>query len=199
MSLRDSNAKFVLLKAVVDAATAEIARLRVGHTADLVDRFKEEGTSSFRAMLPDGTVVATISLTIPKPVLNVTDDGAFTAWIEANHPGAIDTEHVEAQPEQLIPAVPARDEKSVNGKRLTKLMEQFKPVPEGVVDQATGLLVDGVEMTPAADPKQFSVTYAKDGRDQLADAYHAGDLDSLVAGSSLPALGRTVDIQSGDN
>jgi hypothetical protein len=190
MSLRDDNAKFALLKAVVDAATAEIARLRADHTGHLVERFKEEGTTSFKALLPDGTAVATISLTIPKPTLTVTDDEAFKAWLETNHPNAIDTETIPAQPEQLIPAVPERVERNVNPKRITSLMEQFKPVPDGVVDLTTGMLVAGVEMTPAADPKQFSVTYAKDGRDQLADAYRAGDLDALVAGSALPALGR---------
>lgn len=188
MSLKDDNARFALLKAIVDAATAELVKFRTQHVGVLLERFDDDGTSSFKAMLPDGTVVATISLAVPSPELKVKDETAFQAWVESHHPEAIDTETVPAQPEKVLPAVPERVEKSINGKKLTVLMERFKATTEGVVDLDTGALVDGVQMTTPR-PKQFAVTYAKDGRELLADEYRAGKLDHLVAGTSLPMLG----------
>lgn len=190
MSLLEDNTRFALLKAIVDAATAEIAYMREQHTGRLVERYQDEGTQSFAAKLPDGTKVASLILTVPKPSLEVKDPEAFLKWVKANHEVAVETVTHEAVPEQVIPASAEWSEEVVKPKALTTLLEGFQVTEDGVVDTTTGTFVDGVELKPALAPSQFSVRYEKGGRDRLADAYRSGKLDDLAAGTSLPQLGR---------
>jgi hypothetical protein len=189
MSLGEDNARFVLLKAFVDAATAELGKLRSGHLEALLERYREDRATSFKVVLP-GTddVVATVTLRGPKESMEFADQEAFIAWAERNHPDLIDTEVVPAQPERLIPATPERVEKSVNGKALTAWMKHLTTEDGEVIDTTTGLVVDGMVHKPAGKPNQFAVLYENGGQDKLASAYRAGKLNDLVAGTALPAL-----------
>lgn len=114
------------------------------------------------------------------------------AWVEANHPDAIETKVIAAVPEQTIPAVPEQTLKSVSGRRMAELEKHFDLTDQGVVDTTTGTIVDGMVVVPAAAPKSFEVRYetgGAGGRTDLALAYRAGKLNHVVAGTAtLPAI-----------
>lgn len=192
MSLSTDNLRFVLLKAIADAAAKELGDLRDAHLEPLLERYDDEGTSSYKVKLPDGTVVANLALSVPKGAVTVTDDAAFTAWVRANHPDAVEEVFIPGEPEQIItvPATEDRTDYVLKDKKVSALMKQFKATEEGVVDTATGQMVAGAEYKKGAKPKAFAVTYETDGREQLAGAYRAGKLDEIVAGTSLPAVGQ---------
>ena len=188
MSMRERNLRMVFLKAVADAVEAELRRMRDDHTATLLGEWREEGSKSWNVRLPGGTTkVATITLSEPKPSTAVTDPDAFLAWCEANVPGAV--EEYETPPVPAVEAVPARTVRRVSPKGQTAILARLKPVGEECVDPESGALVDGVTYKPAAEPKSFSVRYETDGRDALALAYRAGELDHLASGSVLPQIG----------
>ena len=188
MSLREQNLTFAFLKAVADAVEAELRRMRDDHTATLVEEWREEGSKSWNVRLPGGPKVATITLSEPKATSTVVDEVAFLEWCEANRSDAVETATTPAIP--AVEAVPARSYRRVAPKAQTALLAGFKPIPSGdLVDPDTGSLVDGVKHAPAGEPKSFSVRYETDGRDALALAYRAGELDHLASGSVLPQIG----------
>lgn len=189
MSLAEDNLRLATLKAIIDAANDEMGKVRAAHTTELVKRYDEEGTSSFKVKLPDGTVVAAINLKVPKKTTVVTNEEAFLAWVEATHPNAIQATTVPAVPEEIIPARPEQVLKSVSGKALAELEKQFEMTEDGVVDTATGTVVDGMVVMPAPAPKSFEVRYETGtGREDLANAYRAGRLNHVVAGGALPPV-----------
>jgi hypothetical protein len=191
MSLKDDNLRFTVLKAIADAVQDEMTRLRASHMTALLERYDDEGTKSFEIRLPGlDTVVATISLSVPKDSIEHTDPEAFEAWLEKNHPHAVIVEEIPAQPEHtvVVPASPARTERFIDPKALTAVMKQFKATPDGVVDTATGVMVDGVENKPGGRPRSFSVRYEADGRDLITQSYRDGKLNSIVSGGPLPAI-----------
>lgn len=192
MSLADENLRFALLKAIADAAAEELGKLRNNHLTPLLERFDGEGTTSYKVKLPDGAVVGTVSLTVPKDAIQVTDDAAFLAWLKANHPDAVEEVLIPGEPEHtiVVPATEDRTETVPNDKRVTAVMKQFKVTDDGIVDTATGAMVAGATLVKGERPKSFAVKYDPDGREQLAAAYRAGKLDEVVAGTSLPAVGQ---------
>ncbi|MCA1834805.1 MAG: hypothetical protein LC721_00145, partial [Actinobacteria bacterium] len=178
-------------KAIVDAANDEMKAIRTDHTTQLIQRYEEEGNSSWKVKLPDGTVVASINLKVPKKAATVADEEAFLAWVESTHPKAIQSETIAAVPEQVIPAQPERVVKSVSGKAMTELEKHFDLTADGVVDTTTGTIVDGMVVVPAAKPSSFEVRYETaggGGRADLALAYRTGKLNHVVTGTTLPAI-----------
>jgi hypothetical protein len=195
MTLKDDNLRFTVLKAIADAVDDEMRRLRDGHLSTLLERYDDEGTTSFEVRLPGSdAVVAKLSLGVPKDKLEHTDPAAFEAWLEKNHPDAVIVEHIDAEPERtvVLPATPARVEKFIDPKALSAVMKHFKVTPGGVVDTATGVVVDGVENVPGGRPKSFSVRYEADGRDLITQSYRDGKLNGIVAGGPLPAIDEPV-------
>jgi hypothetical protein len=191
MNLRDQNTRFSLLKAFRDAIDAELSNEREEHTAELLRLYEESGIKSMDVKLPDGGKVATISLSIPKPTFKITDEQALLDWCQANMPTAVHVDVIPEQPEQVIPAVPEHEVYRLDQGMVDALLKGAKPVDPsagGLVVDEDGTVVDGVEFVPAGAPKSFSVRYESTGREALAMAYRAGELDHLVAGSTLPAL-----------
>lgn len=187
LSLRDANTRFGLLKAFADAIYAEMDNNRAEHTARLVERYEEEGTKSFDIKLPDGTKVGSITLTVPKASIAVTDDETFLKWCQANRPDAVAVEVTPAVPEVVIPAKPEQRREYVNPKAITTILKDAKHVGDFVVT-AEGEIIDGVTYRPAPPPSQFSVRYDTDGREALAMAYRRGELNTLASGSALPEI-----------
>ena len=182
LTLKDANTRFALLKAFADAIYAEMGANREDHTARLVERYTEEGTKAFDVRLPDGLTVGSISLTIPKPTTEVTNEGAFLDWCEENRPNAVVTVPRLAP----LPAVPSY--RTVDPKAQTLILKDSRPADDGNVVDLNGCLIDGVTYTSGATPTSFSVRYAPDGREALALAYRRGELNPLAAGSALPAI-----------
>lgn len=192
MSVRDKNLRFALLKAVADGINAELAAEREDHTFSLVEKYVDEGTKSFDVKLPSGVKVAAISLSVPKASTEVVDEEALLAYAKESAPWLLKTVAHPAVPEQYLPPTPAYDEEVLDRETLTEWIKTVKPVDATggpVVDPDSGEVVAGVLHTPEGKPRSFSVRYATDGRDDLARAWRAGELEHLTADSILPALG----------
>lgn len=190
MNLRDRNLRFALLKAITDAIKTELDLERGDHTQDLKARYDDEGVKSMDVKLPGGGKVATISLSIPKPSTEVVDEEALLAWCQANMPTAIKEHTVPAEPERVIPATPEHTVYTVDQSMLDAMLKGARPVDptSSILVDEDGTVIEGIEHVPGGPPKSFSVRYEKDGREDLAVAYRSGELDHLVAGSTLPAL-----------
>lgn len=190
MTVRDRNLRFALLKAVADAINTELAAEREDHTFSLVEKYEDEGTKSFDVKLPSGVKVATISLSVPKASTEVVDEDALVAYAKASAPWLLKEVHHPETP--AIPAQPAWTEEVLDREALGEWIKGVKPVEStggSVVDPDSGEIVTGILHTPEGKPRSFSVRYATDGRDALALAWRAGELEHLTSGSVLPALG----------
>lgn len=196
MSLKESNLRFVLLKAVADAVTEELAQMRAGHLGSLLERYDEEGTKSFSVRLPgNGALIAALTLPEPKDTYEVIDEAAFTTWFAANHPDAVSTEMIPGEPEHTVVVPATRDQTitTINPKNRTAILKALESTDDGqVVDTVTGSFVEGVKFSPGRRPDKFSVRYETNGREQLAGAYRTGELDELVGGTSLPPINPVV-------
>lgn len=199
--LKERNLQFVLLKAIADAAAKELGRLRADHLTPLLERYDEDGSTAYKVRLPGATgadsLVATVTLSVPQDALEIADVDAFTAWCEANHPDAVNVETIPGEPErvEVIPATEDRIEKTLVSKEVTTIFKQLKVVEAGIVDPSTGTLVDGVTNVPGSRPKQFAVKYQPDGVEQIVGAYRAGKLDHVIAGTTLPEVGRRGELE----
>lgn len=198
-SFKDDNLRFALLKSMVDAATEELAEMREKHIGPLLERYDEEGTKSFSVRLPGtGALIGALTLPEPKDKYEVTDEAAFTAWFADNHPDAVTTEVIPGEPERtvVLPATPDETVTTINPKHRTAIMKALDQDDDGkIVDTVTGSFVDGVTFSPGKRPDKFSVTYEPKGRELLAAAYRTGELNSLVGGTTLPAIGDRVIVE----
>lgn len=183
VSLRDENLRVALLKAFGEWVDAELTSVRAAHRDTLVERYQDEGTKSFDVKLPDGTKVATISLSIPKDHIDVTDPDALIEWGKANDPTIVTTvDH---------PAVPAHTTVELDLKRVAELIGRAKSADGVVVDPDTGTVIDGLTFRPGGPPKSYAVKYTDDGREHIGTALRAGELAHLVAGTPLAIGGQS--------
>lgn len=193
MTLRDDNLRATLHKVLGDVVADLVKNARQAHLADLTNSYDDTGTKSFDVRLPNGVKVATVSLSIPKEKVDVTDPDVLLEHLQNVGYGWLlkIVEH-PAVPEHVVPAQDAWDEVVINGDRLAEWLTAVKPVdktePGPVVDPDTGEVVPGVTYTPAADPSSYSVRPTPDGRDEVLRAWRGGELDHLTDGSVLPAL-----------
>lgn len=154
------------LKILVDAITD---RLR-----DVKDQMQEaletSGASRVDARLHDGTKVATISMSSPKPAAVVTDPEAFLGWVRKNSPANVVSRVVT----EVRPAY------------ITALLSEMTAAGVAeVADKETGVVeaVPGVEIR-ATRSRTHSVRPVDGGRDAIAQAWRSGSLVGLV----LPQL-----------
>jgi hypothetical protein len=183
VSLRDENLRIALTKAIADAMAGAMAKLREAHFATLLEQYDEVGTKQFSVALPDGTKVATITLTEKKEAFEVTDEIAFLTWAQENLPE-------DAIHEVVVPPVPEMRFIEVDPKAQAALIKRLDHRGDLAFDPETGQAVDGITYRPAGRPSQFAVTYVNkdEGRERLIDAWRAGDLAELVGTDVLPAI-----------
>jgi hypothetical protein len=181
MSVRDDNLKLALTKAIADVVSEAMAHMRNEHFNVLLEQYEDAGTKQFSVKLPDGTKVATITLTEQKEAYEVTDEVAFLQWMRRQDPDGIETVTVPPQPEWTYEQVKDRT-KAATLKRL----EHVGDMP---FDPITGELVEGVTYRPAGRPKGFQVRYESEGRAQVIDAWRTGALAELVGSDVLPQIG----------
>ena len=170
MTLKQDASRVAVLTAVRDAIDAELRGQRAGVFDQLVAAQTDYGVKSIDVTLPDGTKVATATIVEPHARVAITNEAAFTKWVEAQWPDQIEP--------RVRPAF------------LTALLERFKSEPEGgdVFDTTTGALVDGATGYPPRDPSTFALRFTPGGigRDAIINAWRSGDLTEL-AGTPAPA------------
>lgn len=174
MSLKNKNLQFVLKKTIADFVTDEVKEDRQERMEELLTMFRELGVDRFTVELPDGENVATISISKPKPKLQVSE-GELMGWLEANGY------------EHLIETVtiPERTEKNIPVDVLDQIGAIKTDGGEFVTED--GVPVDGAkEVTP--EPSSFTVRYAKGGQHRIIDAWQAGELAEIDAGTTLPQI-----------
>lgn len=159
------------LKALVDVVTERLKTVRAETQAALNTAEKENGTRQVAAKLPDGTAVATISLTDPSPEAKVTDSDAFQAWVMAEFPGEIERRFVA----EVRPAF------------LDKVLSEMTAAGVArLVNKETGELHDvpGVEVK-ATRSRNHSLRFKPGGKENVAKAWASGELP--IPGVVAPA------------
>jgi hypothetical protein len=169
MSLKDIATRAAVLQALAEAVDAELKAVKAEQAAGLKQAKKDSGTRQIEATLPNGTVVAKVTLVSPDPAATVADVKAFTAWVIANRPDQIKREFVT----------------SVHPAFVTSLLKEMTAagVPKWC-DKETGEVheVPGIVMQPRAATTR--TTWEKEGKSAVAEAWQAGQL----AGFGLPEL-----------
>jgi hypothetical protein len=158
-----------VLKALHDAIGDRLAAAKAETQAALD---KARSVKQVSALLPDGTEVAKISLTNPKPEAVVTDPAAFLAWVRETAP----TEVVRRV--EVVTAV----RPAYRAALLAQMTAASRPE---ICDKETGVVetVPGVEVK-ATRARGHSVRFAEAGKEAVAAAWQAGLLTSVV----LPEL-----------
>jgi hypothetical protein len=173
LSLPQAAAQEAVLKALLDAIDAEYKAKRAEVQA-LIDEVREQTgvKPQVAAALPDGTVVAKVSVPDAKPAAVVTDEKAFTAWVRDNFPTEIERRFVT----------------EVRGSFARRLLDEMTAAgTPRWVDQDTGELheVPGVEVRPTRSTSH-SVRFEKAGREDIAAAWRAGLLGQAAPAALLP-------------
>lgn len=156
------------LKTLADVIGDQLKTVR----AQMEEALTETGASRVEAKLPDGTKVATISRTDPKPAAVVVDSDLFLKWVREHSPANVTSRLVT----EVRPAY------------ATGLMAEMTAA--GVAqwaDRETGEVHDvpGVEIK-ATRARGHSVRPVDGGRDAIAEAWRSGALAHLA----LPQLGQ---------
>jgi ABC-type uncharacterized transport system YnjBCD ATPase subunit len=172
MSLREAVAQEAVLKTLLDAIDTEYKAKRAEVQAQLDAARESSGVTRVNAELPDGTVVAKVGVSDPKPEARVVDEKAFLAWVVKNYP----------------------DEKA------TRLVTEVRPAFRDLVlarvtavgvsqwcDESTGELHDvpGVEVR-ATRSRSHSVRFESAGREAIAEAWRTGRLGTATPLALLP-------------
>lgn len=166
MSLPDAVTREAVLKTLLDAIDAEYKATRAEVQQLLDEAAANQGLNGADAKLPDGTKVAKVSISDPKPAATVTDETAFLAWVRENRKDQI-------QADLVVKVRPAFQ---------TALLADMTAA--GVaqwLDTETGELhtVPGIEIRPTR-ARTHSVRFEKTGRADVATAWRAGQLVDLV-------------------
>jgi len=154
------------LKSLVDAIGDRLKAVK----AEMQEVLDTTGASRVEANLPDGTKVATISRTDPKPTATVTDPDKFLAWVREHSPANITSRLVT----EVRPAYTA-----------ALLAEMTAAGVAAWADKETGEVFDvpGVEIK-ATRGRGHSVRPVDGGREAIAAAWRSGALSHL----SLPQI-----------
>lgn len=170
MSLKDAAARGAALKTLLDVIDSEYktARAEVQTLLDAVSA--ETGATQIKAQLPDGTPIATVSLSSGSAEAKVIDSEAYTAWVLANYASEITRRFVT----EVQPAFTKR-----------VLAELTAAGGTEWADPATGVIheVPGVAIAPAR-ARTHSVRFTKTGRADVITAWRSGAL----VGVALPQL-----------
>ncbi|NUU23328.1 MAG: hypothetical protein HOV68_17725 [Streptomycetaceae bacterium] len=157
----------VSLRALADAVNDRLKTVR----AEMQTHFDNgHGLRQVAATLPDGTEVAKVTVTDPKPEAQITDPDAFRDWVLKHRPSEI--------------------RRTV----LTEVRDAYKAVilnectaagVAKVCDRETGEVFDvpGVTVRPTR-ARGHSVRFAKTGKEQIAEAWRNG----LLVAEVLPQL-----------
>lgn len=172
MSLKDAAAAEAYLKTLLDVVTAayKTQRSKVQELLDASSR--ESGTDRVAVNLPDGTKVATVSLTKGSAEASVVDEQAFRAWV---------MEHYDSEIERRFVA-------EVRGAFRTKMLAQMTAAGSAEwADPETGVIheVPGVAIRPAR-ARGHSVRMTQTGPSDVMHAWRTGQLASTALPQLMP-------------
>jgi len=177
MTLRDDNLRFSLLSTLAGAIAEELKGEREKHESVLFERYAEEGQRNYDVLLPDRTKVGTITLTGGTASYDVADDAVFLDWAREYAPRMVKETVIPATAEQTIYSV-------IPSARAALLKRcEFDAEAGVIVDTQSGLVVEGVQYTPAGHPTGFQTRITTEGKAQLIDLYRTGALNELTTGS----------------
>ncbi|MFF9124391.1 hypothetical protein ACF09J_13955 [Streptomyces sp. NPDC014889] len=170
-NLRELGLEEATLKALADTVTDRLKAIRAQTQTGLDHAEEQSGTRQVVAKLPDGTTIATLSLTDPKPEAKITDPDAFQAWV------------MEAFPDEIQRRFVAE----VRAAFADKLLAEMTAAGVArVVNKETGELHDvpGVEVK-ATRSRNHSLRFKPGGREAIAAAWQSGTL--ALPGVTSPA------------
>lgn len=177
MNLRELALQEATLKALADLVKDRLAEVRSQMQSGLDAAEKDSGTRQIAASLPDGTAVATLSLTDPKPEARVIDEAVFKAWVIDHYPSEIER--------RFITEVRA----AFADKLLAEMTAAGTP---RIVDKETGELheVPGVSVK-ATRARNHSLRFKPEGRQAIAEAWWSGavEVPGVTSPAQLPAGG----------
>jgi hypothetical protein len=167
MNLPDLALEEAALKSLADTISDRLKTVR----ASMQEALETTGATRLDATLPDGTKVATISRTTPKPAAVVTDPDLYLEWVREHSEANITTRLVT----EVRPAYTA-----------ALLAEMTAAGVAEWADRETGEVhqVPGVEVR-AGRSTSHSVRPVDGGREAIAAAWRGGHLAHL----DLPQLG----------
>lgn len=150
------------LKALADAIGDRLKDVK----SQMQEAMDTTGASRVDAALPDGTKVATISATQPKPTAQVTDPDLFLKWVREHSPHNVTTRLVT----EVRPAYTT-----------ALLAEMTAAGTAEIADRETGVVeeVPGVEIR-ATRSRGHSVRPVDGGREAIAEAWRSGALAHLA-------------------
>lgn len=166
MSLKDAAAREAVLKALHDAIGDELKAARAEVQAGLDEAQGSAGVRQIAASLPDGTVVAKISLTDPAPAAVIVDQDAFTAWVRDHHEQNIVRRFVT----EVRPAFVT----SLLGELTAAGVPQWCDQESGEVHDVPGVAIR------ATRSRSHSVRFEKAGRELVAEAWQSGQLTEFA-------------------
>lgn len=166
--LRDAANREAVLKTLLDAIKTEYDAARA-EVQQHLDEARE--ITRLDAALPDGTVVAKVILTDPKPAATVTDEQAFLAWVRENRPDQVHSRLVV----EVRPAFQTALLNELTAAKTTQWCDE-----DGVVHTVPGVQIR------ATRARTHSVRFEDDGKADVAAAWRAGQLNEVVT-LALPA------------
>lgn len=172
MSLKDTAARTAILTTLYDAIGDELKAAKAELQADLKAAKTETGTKQISAELPDGTEVAKVTLVTPDAAATVTDEQAFLDWVRDHHPAGSDN-IVRRFVTEIRPAFVK-----------ALLAEMTAAGAPRWCDKETGEVYEVPGVTMQGRAAYHRVTFAKTGREQIGDAWRAGQLRDIT----LPQL-----------
>jgi hypothetical protein len=164
--LPEFTRSFAILKALKDVVDGELERGK----AEATRSFHAVGAKTAIAMLPDGTPIAKVTLTEPKPSLEGATMPSVIAYVKEHYPARYRAQ-TTVQVTQTVPE--AADVKDLIDDGTFALQKDGS-----FVDTTTG------EVVPLLAMKQGkpypSVKFEPGGREIVADAWNAGTLNEVL-------------------
>jgi hypothetical protein len=162
MSIRhDLALRFAVLKAL----GGELTTAKRVADCEIRDTWRPGDRNS--AALPDGSVVAAVTLAKGTTKASITDEAAYEAWVRHVHPDQIETV------ERVKPDFTDRAKAAAR--------KLGHPVDPATGEEIPGMKVERGEPYPVVKP-------TSDAADAIARAWRAGELDEVVGDLLRPAL-----------
>lgn len=168
--MKELTRKVALLTALRDAVDTELEIARADMKHALLAAHEQFGVKSVDVDLPNGEVVASVSVVPDKGVVAVSAVDEFTAWVGYAYPDEVET---------VIRVRPAFEK---------ALLSRVDVTAAGVaVDSGSGEVVEGVGVRPKAG--YVSVRFKPDGRVAVAELWRQrGILGTVMPELDKPAV-----------